>query len=123
MNIELESSDIEIHEDLRRFVRRSIDFALSTRAQHIESVLVHLSGSVAAGDFGDKSCRVQVRLNEIADVFVEARDSDLHVAIHRAVDRAGWTVARRLLRRHHNAVASMLTELRRADQPPSGRAA
>ena len=110
MKIEILGKGVEIDRDLRRFVEHRVDFALSTRADHIDSVLVHLADIGTPDDPGDKSCLVHVRLHGLADVCVENTDANLNLAVHRAVDRAGWTAARKILRQHRTVIASLFGE-------------
>ena len=123
MKIELHSSRILIDEELRQFVRRLVDFGLSRSSDDIEYVRVHVSGSDSPHGSGDKRCRVQVGLAEIPDVLVESRDADLYVAIHRALDRCGWIVSRKLAREHRLVVARMLGPTQLNDRRGRDRAA
>ena len=110
MNFEIQSNRIPINDELRNYVQQRIDYALSTRADYIDSVLVHVADCGIPGDPGDKACLVRVRLHGIPDVHVENFDENLYVAIHRAVDRAGWTVARRIARQHRQTIEHMLSD-------------
>ena len=110
MKIETCGSDLTIDQNIRRFVRHRVEFALSTRAEYIDSVLVHLFDIESADSSEQKRCLVQVRLHGLRDVWVKCADVNLYVAIHRAVDRTGWTVARRIMRQHRLVIASLLSE-------------
>ena len=110
MKCEIQGSGVEIDQDVRQFVSQRIDSALGRRSDHIVSVLVHLGDTGSVEDAGDKSCLVQVRLHGIADIRVESTDADLYIASHRAVDRAGWSAARGILRQQRKVIASLLNE-------------
>ena len=123
MKIEIQGSGIEIDQNLRQLIEHRVGNALRARADHIDSVLVYLSDFSAPDDAADKRCLVQVRLHGIPDVRVEHSDRNLNVAIHRATDRAGWTVARGILRQHRKLIAALLTESLVVDHREPERAA
>ena len=110
MKIETCGSNLTIDENIRRFVRHRVEFALSSRTEYIDSVLVHLFDIDNPDNSEEKRCLVQVRLHGLPDVWVKISDANLYVAIHRAVDRAGWTVARRIMRQHRLVIASLSSE-------------
>lgn len=98
MKIEIQCDGMTLSKDLQELIERRIAFVLGTHSDSIKSVRVHLTWVNEPRDGKDKSCQVQGILASGKKVMVEIMDSDLHVAIHRAVDRAGWTVSRRLQR-------------------------
>jgi len=98
MKIEIQFDGMTASKDLQERIQRRIAFVLGIHRDRIKSVRVHLARVNEPRDDKDKSCQVQASLVSGQKVRVEIMDSDLQVAIHRAVDRAGWTVARRLQR-------------------------
>ena len=66
---------------------------------------------------------MRVRLHGLSSVTVENSDANLQVAIHRAIDRSGWTVARQIIRQHRLAMMSLLSEPLPADNREPDRAA
>ena len=115
MKIEIQSRAIDLDDETRRFVRRRVDFAMGICARHIDRVLVHVSDMSIPDDAGDRSCLVRVSLHGLPGVLVESQDSNLQVAVHRAVDRAGWTVARAIMRQRRRVVANLLCESLQGD--------
>jgi putative sigma-54 modulation protein len=83
--------------DLEHFVRSRVNFTLGNRRDRIIGVSIYLS-ALEAGENADKHCLVRVSLTRQPDLETEVSDSNIYVAIHRAVDRAGWEVSRRLTR-------------------------
>ena len=57
---------------------------------------INLAYLAESGRGRDRFCQVRVKFLERHDVVVEAVDLDLHVAIHWALERAGWNVASRM---------------------------
>ena len=123
MRIEIQGSGSEIDGKVRHFTSHRVDFALGARAEHIENVLVHLSDTDVSGDSGDKHCLVQVRLHGMSHVLAENRDPNLYIAIHRAVDRAGWITARNIVRQQRKAISTLLDERHPSDRVQAERAA
>ena len=123
MNIDIQTSGVSASAGLRRFVRRRVDFAFSTRSEQIGRILVRLSDVNGPRGGHDKSCLVQVRMPGQPDVVVENLESNLYVAIHRAIDRAGWTAARKLERQRRKARARLVVEQHIADRREPDRAA
>lgn len=123
MNIDIQTSGISASAGLRRFVRRRIDFAFSTRSDQIGRILVRLADVNGPRGGDDKSCLVQVRIPGQPDVIIENIESNLYVAIHRAIDRAGWTAARKLERQRRKARARLIIEQHVSDRREPERAA
>ena len=123
MNIDIQTSGISASAGLRRFVRRRVDFAFSTRSDQIVRILVRLADVNGPRGGDDKSCLVQVRIPGQPDVVVENVESNLYVAIHRAIDRAGWTTARKLERQRRRARARLIIEQHAAERREPDRAA
>lgn len=110
MKIEIQYEGMSASTELREFVRRRVHYALSSRNGQIDSVRVRLAEVGEARDGKNRSCRVQVCLWNQYKVSAEVMDSDLRVAIHRAVDRAGWTAARRLQREQLKSSSGLVIE-------------
>mgnify|MGYP001051275097 CR=1 FL=1 len=56
----------------------------------------------------DKRCHLEVRLKGLPEVVIEDTQADLYVAIDRAAERAGRTLARRLARGQRDAPGAQL---------------
>lgn len=96
MKIEIQADGIELNEKLRDFTLCCAGFELGNFRQRIDSVRVRLANLVNSHQGRDQFCQVRVIFAERQDVVVEAIDIDLHVAIHWALERAGWNVASRV---------------------------
>ena len=123
MKIEIQAEGVNASAGLRRFVRRRIDFAFGTRRAQVSRILVRVADSPAVNGSQGKLCLVQVGMPDIPDVVVENREPNLYVAIHRAIDRAGWTVARSLERQLRRARARMIIETHPTERREPDRAA
>lgn len=108
MNIDIQTDGFPLTRAIEAYVTRRLRFSLSTRADSIGRIRVHLSHVDGRGGECDRRCLLRVELPGHADVTIENTEPDLYVAIHRAVDRAGWSVKRRLDRRLRQVRARLL---------------
>jgi len=103
MQIIIHALDFGMTNALRRHADRRLRTVLTCYDEHIQRVVVRLSGDGGARGGGNKCCHVQVLLAGLPDVVAEDVETDLNVAISRAAHRAGRTIKRRLVRRRDNA--------------------
>jgi len=109
MQIDIQARNFTLTEALRTYIDRRIGFALSNQNNIIQHIKVMLSDINGPRGGCDKCCHIQLVLPKLSDVVIEDTESDLYIAIDRAVDRAGRTVARRLARkRNFNRTSSKL---------------
>ena len=101
MQLEIQARDFLLTEALRNYIERRIGFALSSRYDQIQRIVVRLSDINGKRGGIDKRCQIQVKLPRLKDIVVEDTESGLYVAIDRATDRVTRTVARRLARQSH----------------------
>ena len=101
MQIEIQTRDITLTEELRNYVERRLQFALSRFQDQVLLITVCLSG-VSGGSGEDRRCYLQIRAASCPDVSIEDTEADLYIAITRAVERAERTLERQWQRaRHH----------------------
>ena len=98
MEIDIQARNFSLTDALRTHVRRRLGFALARTADHIQRVVVRLSDINGPRGGANTCCHVQVVLRHLPEVVIQDTEADLYVAIYRALDRAGRTVARRLAR-------------------------
>ncbi len=103
MKIEIQCDGMTATKDLQERIERRIAFVLGIHRDSIRAVRVNLAWVNEPRDGKDKRCQVQGILASGQKILVEIMDTDLQVAIHRAVDGAGWTVSRRLQREQRQA--------------------
>jgi ribosomal subunit interface protein len=98
MQIFVQTQGFDLTPGLREHVERRIHFALDRASESVRKVSVRLSDLNGPRGGEDKRCRIQVVVPGAADVLIDATEPDLYVAIDRAADRAGRTLARQLAR-------------------------
>ncbi|KFB69908.1 HPF/RaiA family ribosome-associated protein [Candidatus Accumulibacter vicinus] len=112
MQIFIQARGFDLSAGLREHVERRIHFALDWANQHVRKVSIRLSDLNGPRGGEDKCCSIQVAVLGAADVLIEDIEPDLYVAIDRATDRAGRTLARQVARQREY----------RHDSPRDGRA-
>jgi ribosomal subunit interface protein len=98
MRMEIRSQGFSLTQALRDYVRKRLAYGLSYGDQAISRVRVQLSDINGPRGGLDKRCQIEVQLKATSSVVIEDVEADLYVAIDRAAERAGRTVARRLSR-------------------------
>ena len=87
---------------MRAYIERRISFALSSRYDQIQRIVVRQLDINGTRGGIDKRCQIQVKVPRLRDIVIEDTESDLYVAIDRVTDRVSRTVARRLARSFNN---------------------
>ena len=99
MNIDIQSRPFSLTESLRDYSDRRMRSALTRFEGHVQRISMWLSDINGPRGGEDKHCRLQIVLAGDTDVVIEETQADLHVAINRAVERAGRAMARKLDRK------------------------
>ncbi len=98
MQFNIQARNFSLTEALRDHIERRLGFALGSRNDQIQRIIVRLSDINGPRGGVDKHCHIQVVLARTSDVVIEDTEANLYTAIDRAADRAGRTVGRRLAR-------------------------
>lgn len=114
MNIEIHANGIPSGSNLQHFVRYRAGLALWALRDQTGAVSLHVDH---AGD--GTRCRVIVRSSTLPDIVVEHTDANLYVAVHKALDEAGWKSARVLVRQQSRLLQRQ-SELIVGRRPPAG---
>jgi putative sigma-54 modulation protein len=100
MQIQIHAQDFSLTDGLRDHVARRLAYALNHGVDSVSRVVVRLSDVNGPRGGIDKRCGIEIRLKGAPALFVEDTQTDLYVAIDRAVDRMGRALDRHLARRH-----------------------
>ena len=98
MHINIKARGFALTNGLREHAERRLQFALGWADEHLRQVSVRLSDENGPRGGEDKRCRIQITFRGAPSVVIDDTEADLYVAIDRAADRAGRSVARRLER-------------------------
>ncbi|MDJ0828185.1 MAG: hypothetical protein QNJ16_22140 [Rhodobacter sp.] len=96
MKIDIHTDGVELDEKLQQFTLCCAGFELGNFSHRSASVQIRLASLEESSSRRDRFCQVRVVFFSRHDVVVEALDADLHIAIHWALERAGWNVANRM---------------------------
>jgi ribosomal subunit interface protein len=99
MQTDVQSQGFSLTECLNNYVVKRLAYGLSRGDEAITRITVRLSDINGPRGGPDKRCLIEVRLKASPTVVVEDVETDLYVAIDRAVDRAGRALTRQLARR------------------------
>ncbi|MEO8838010.1 MAG: HPF/RaiA family ribosome-associated protein [Herbaspirillum sp.] len=102
MQIVIQARGFTLTASLRKYIERRIRFALDWAKYHVRKVSVRLSDLNGPRGGEDKRCHIQVAIPGGANVVIEDIQADLYVAIDRAADRVGHTLARRVERKREH---------------------
>lgn len=111
MQIDIQALNFSLTKDLRDYTKRRMRFALGTRDEHIQRIMVRLSDINGPRGGEDKCCQIQIVLPHLSDVVIEDTEVDMGAAIDKASDRAGCAVGRRLTRQRDRGRSPRLQPL------------
>lgn len=93
MNLEVQAREVTSAADVRKFVACRVELALGPLRDRIEAVNVFVRRREDPDAGKAVRCLVVVKSGTRPDVVVEYLHGNQYVAIHRAVDEAGWALA------------------------------
>ena len=94
MHIDIQAHGFKLSEALREHVERRLRFAFGSTSARIRHIAVRLSDENGPRGGMDKRCAIRVSVPGAPPLLTEQYETDLYVAIDRAADRAGRTLAR-----------------------------
>jgi ribosomal subunit interface protein len=103
MQMDIQSQGFSLTDGIRDYVMKRLAYALAHGDAVITRIIVRLSDINGPRGGDDKRCLIEVRLKAASAVVIEDTEADLYVAIDRAAERAGRTLARRLARQREFA--------------------
>lgn len=98
MIIDIQARHFSLTEALRTHTERRLHFAFNDSDDHIQRITIRLSDINGPRGGPDKRCQLHAVLAGLPDVIVDDIESDLYIAIDRAIDRSKRTVMRKLKR-------------------------
>ncbi len=107
MHVDIQSRGFELTDALRDYAVRRLAYGLGQSTPHVVRVAVQLLDINGPRGGADKRCRIRVKLDTPLEVVLEDTQPNLYVAIDRAAERVGRTVARNLRRQRQVRHAAM----------------
>jgi ribosomal subunit interface protein len=104
MHIDIQARGFELTDGLREHTMRRLSFATDWARDEVRRVTVRLSDINGPRGGEDKRCLIQIPLAGRADIVIDELDSDLYVAIDKAIDRIERVLAKQIerAREHHH---------------------
>jgi len=96
MNIEIHGQHLTLSPILKAHIEQKLQFSFNRFEQHISTIHVGLSDINGPRGGLDKQCTLQVSLASMSDVVIKDTQRTLSLAVDRAIQRAGRTVARKV---------------------------
>ena len=98
MKLDIQARDFSLTDSIQTYVKERINYLFSARYDQIQRITVRLGDVNGPRGGVDKRCRVKITLPRLNEIVIEDLQTDLYVAISRAMERASRTVNRRLNR-------------------------
>ncbi len=104
MQIDIHARGFELTEGLREHTFRRLKFATDRALDEVRTVKVRLSDVNGPRGGEDKHCLIQIPLTGRQQILVHDTETDMYVAIDRAIGRAEHLLAKRIGRKreHHH---------------------
>lgn len=103
MILDIKARGFELDSELHHFASCCAAFEMGPQRSRIDSVRIRLTWMQESPDPRNRYCMVEVDLCDGHTLRVEDTDMDLHVAIYRALEHAGWSCAQWLSREGRGA--------------------
>jgi putative sigma-54 modulation protein len=131
MRLEIRRQGVKVTEELRKYLKERLRFALSRFGHHIDLIRIYLEDLNGPRRGMDKKCRIVVALPPRGRVVVSGADTGIRSAITGTANRAGFAVKRHVKRRrmrrrslgrpdHVPARNALEQRSRRRDTRPTG---
>ena len=117
MKIEVQASGLSCDQDLQHFVKLRTDHALYALRDQIGAINVFIDGTDSTEHQDQIRCLVVINLRTEPDLLVEHRHSNVYIAIHQAIDEAGWKLAEALSSRQLRLIDKQMRLLKQPATP------
>ena len=100
MHIEIHGLPVALSQTIQAHIEQTLQFSLNRFEQHISKVYISLSDVNGLRGGLDQQCTLQVVLTDTSDVVIKDTQTTLSLAVDRAIQRAGRSVARKVDQQH-----------------------
>lgn len=110
MHIDIQARGFELTDGLREHTERRLSFATDWARDEVRRINVRLSDVNGPRGGEDKRCLIQIPLAGRVDIVIDELESDLYVAIDKAIGRAERILAKQIerAREHPHVVVKKL---------------
>lgn len=96
MQTDIKTQGFTLTESIRQYTERRLQYGVSFANDNIQRVTVNLSDINGPRGGEDKRCQILITMPHMPSVMIEDTESNLYVAIDRAVERASRALTRQL---------------------------
>ena len=96
MKIQIHARDFEMNQALREHILRRCRFVLSRLRDSVRRIEIHLADENGPKGGVDKRCLVRIKSDSFSEIVIKDMESDLYVAVDRALSRAKRSLLRRM---------------------------
>ncbi|MFA6040648.1 MAG: HPF/RaiA family ribosome-associated protein [Methylophilus sp.] len=96
MQTDIKTQGFTLTESIRQYTERRLQYGVSFANDNIQRVTVNLSDINGPRGGEDKRCQILITMPHMPSVVIEDTESNLYVAIDRAVERASRALTRQL---------------------------
>ena len=96
MKIQIHTRDFAMTQPLREHILRRCRFVLSRLHNSVRRVEIHLADENGPKGGVDKRCLVRIKSDNFSEIVIKDVESDLYVAVDRALSRAKRSLLRRM---------------------------
>ncbi len=98
MQLDIRAQGFTLTDALREHTEKRLRFGLDWARHDVSKVILRFTDVNGPRGGNDKRCQLRIPMARMREVVIEDTAADMYVAIDRAIDRAGRTLARRLSR-------------------------
>jgi putative sigma-54 modulation protein len=95
MNVDIQSNGLELNDELREHTLHRLQGAMAWASDDVETIHVRLSHVNRYDRCHTTRCMIQISLSHKPVVVIEDNESDLYLAVDRAVDRIERVMSRK----------------------------
>ena len=103
MHIDIQARGFELTEGLREHTYRRLKFATDWALDEVRTVKVRLSNVNGPRGGEDKHCLIQIPLSGRQQILVHDTETDMYVAIDRAIGRVEHLLSKRIGRKREHS--------------------
>ena len=119
MHIDIQARGFELTDGLREHTIRRLSFATNWARDEVRRINVRLSDVNGPRGGEDKRCLIQIPLSGRPDIVIDDLETDLYVAIDKAIGRVERVLAKQIekTREHHHITLKkvLTTDLQNRD--------
>jgi len=111
MRVDIHTGSFPLTESMRKHIEHRVRSSFSWAQQGLRNVSLRLEDLNGPKGGADKSCRIEIPIAGTTPVVIHEVQTNLQVAIDRAVNRAGHALSRKLARKRELSTRRLVPRL------------